>query len=195
MGRTNTKQGFMCFAQGHKAVTLMRLKTHNPSVSSPALQHWATALPDLGPNCLQRFMAIGTSKASDQGLFLSLHYSMTHATDGISFGVSKLKGRLQRLVWTYPCQNATLFNVGNLMLRLKWSCPHRRRRQSKMPILSMNIDQKLLETEFSFRLPCVATLVTNGNRKHCFYRFLICVCRLLIVFSIGNQKRQYYRGR
>ena len=31
------------------------------------------------------------------------------------------------------------------------------------------------------RLPFVAPLATNGNRKHCLYRFLIRVRRLLIV--------------
>ena len=40
----------------------------------------------------------------------------------------------------------------------------------------MNVDKKSLETEF---------LATNGNRKDCFYRFLIRVCRLLRVFSIA----------
>ena len=36
-----------------------------------------------------------------------------------------------------------------------------------------------------FRLPFVATLATNDNQKHCFYRFLIHVRRLVIVFSIA----------
>ena len=43
------------------------------------------------------------------------------------------------------------------------------RRQSKTFILSTNVDQKLLETEF--RMPFVAQLATNGNQKHCFKRF------------------------
>ena len=33
------------------------------------------------------------------------------ATDCTSFGVSKLKGRLIRLVWVYTCQNATLLEI------------------------------------------------------------------------------------
>ena len=33
------------------------------------------------------------------------------ATDWISFGVSKLKRRLYRLVWVYRCQNATLLEI------------------------------------------------------------------------------------
>ena len=47
-------------------------------------------------------------------------------------------------------------------------------RQSKMLILSTNVDQKSLETGFSiaicrpfFRLPCVARLATNGNQNFC----------------------------
>ena len=38
-----------------------------------------------------------------------------------------------------------------------------------MPILSRNIDNNCQKQ--SFRLPFVATLATNGNQKHCFYRF------------------------
>ena len=33
------------------------------------------------------------------------------ATDWTSFGVSKLKRRLQRLVWVYTCQNTTLLET------------------------------------------------------------------------------------
>ena len=33
------------------------------------------------------------------------------ATDRTSFGVSKLKRRLQRFVWVYSCQNATLMEI------------------------------------------------------------------------------------
>ena len=43
------------------------------------------------------------------------------------------------------------------------------RRQSKTPILSRSVDQKSIETVF--RLPFVASVATNGNRKHCFNRF------------------------
>ena len=57
-------------------------------------------------------------------------------------------------------------------------------RQSKTRILSRNVDQKSIETVFSIAI-FVATLATNGNRKHCFYRFLIRVCRLLRTFSIA----------
>ena len=52
-----------------------------------------------------------------------------------------------------------------------------RRRQTKTLMLSTNIDQK------SFQSPFVAGLVTNGNQKHCFYRFLIRVPQLLRAFS------------
>ena len=58
------------------------------------------------------------------------------------------------------------------------------RRQSKMPILSRNEDKKSVETVF--RLPIVAPLATNGNQKHCFYRFFILVHGLLITFSIAT---------
>ena len=40
----STKQGFMCVAQGHNKVKPVR-QTHNPSFSSQAHYHWATALP------------------------------------------------------------------------------------------------------------------------------------------------------
>ena len=33
------------------------------------------------------------------------------ATDWASFGVSKLKRRLHRLIWVYTCQNATLLEI------------------------------------------------------------------------------------
>ena len=67
------------------------------------------------------------------------------------------------------------------------------RRQSKTPILSRNVDQKSTETLFSIAIcrPIGSkwqskTLfpATKGNQKHCFYRSLIRVRRLLITFSI-----------
>ena len=57
------------------------------------------------------------------------------------------------------------------------------RLQSKTPILSRNVDQKSIEQ--CFRLPFVAPLATNDNRKHCFYRLLTGDRRLLITFSIA----------
>ena len=49
-----------------------------------------------------------------------------YATDWTPFGVSKLKRRLQRLVWVYTCQNATLLEIswtGSLLsyLQLTWN--------------------------------------------------------------------------
>ena len=35
----------------------------------------------------------------------------SYAIDQTSFGVSKMKGWLQRLVWVYTCQNATLSEI------------------------------------------------------------------------------------
>ena len=50
-------------------------------------------------------------------------------------------------------------------------------RQSKTPILLRNVDQKSIETVF--------LIAPTGDKcLHCFYRFLIRVCRLLITFSI-----------
>ena len=57
------------------------------------------------------------------------------------------------------------------------------RRQSKMPILSGKVDQN--QQKQCLRLPFVAPLATNGNRKHCSIDFLSGVCRLLITFSIA----------
>ena len=57
------------------------------------------------------------------------------------------------------------------------------RRQSKTLIVSPNVDQKSFETEFSIAI--CRRLATNCNRKHCFYRFLIRVRRLLRAFSIA----------
>ena len=67
------------------------------------------------------------------------------------------------------------------------------RRQSKMPILSRNVDQKSIETGFSIAICCptgnngaiCCPTGNNGNKKHCFYLFLIRVCWLLIMFSIA----------
>ena len=45
------------------------------------------------------------------------------ATDWTSFGVSKLKRRLHRLVWVYTCQNATLLEItcrGSNFNRVCW---------------------------------------------------------------------------
>ena len=41
LGLTSAKQGLMCLAQGHNAVTPLRLE---PSFSNQALHHWVTAL-------------------------------------------------------------------------------------------------------------------------------------------------------
>ena len=52
------------------------------------------------------------------------------------------------------------------------------RRQWKAPILSRNVDQKSLETDF-----LIAICRQCGDKwqsKHCFYRFLIRIRRLLI---------------
>ena len=57
------------------------------------------------------------------------------------------------------------------------------RRQLKTPILSRNVDRNSLDTVF--RLPFVAPLATNCNRKHRLYQFLIRVRRLLITFLIA----------
>ena len=63
------------------------------------------------------------------------------------------------------------------------------RRQSNMLILSTNVDKKKsLETEFLIAICCpnvVARLATNCNQKHCFWRFLTRVRRLLRAFSIA----------
>ena len=50
---------------------------------------------------------------SDQSLCLSLEYPMTVKLlhYWTSFGVSKLKKRLHRLIWVYTCQNATLLEI------------------------------------------------------------------------------------
>ena len=58
-----------------------------------------------------------TSKASDQSSLIKgfacclnilwVEYSMSRT----SFGVSKLKRRLHRLVWVYTCQNTTLLEI------------------------------------------------------------------------------------
>ena len=64
-------------------------------------------------------MVCATSKASDQPAHrrslirafasrLNILWVFLKATDRTSFGVTKLKSRLQRLVWVYTCQNATL---------------------------------------------------------------------------------------
>ena len=58
------------------------------------------------------------------------------------------------------------------------------RRQSKTFILATNVDKKNRKKQ-GFRMPFVARLATNGNRKHCFYRFFIRVRRLLRAFSIA----------
>ena len=45
------------------------------------------------------------------------------ATDWTSFGVSKLKRRLQRLVWVYTCQNATKLEITCQGSFSKWKIP------------------------------------------------------------------------
>ena len=44
-------------------------------------------------------------------LWVAWIFCDSNATDQTSFGVSKLKMRLHRLVWVYTCQNATLFEI------------------------------------------------------------------------------------
>ena len=69
-----------------------------------------------------------TCKASDQPAHMRslirasasrLNILWELATDWTSFSVSKLKRRLHRLVWVYPCQNATLLEItcrGSIMM-------------------------------------------------------------------------------
>ena len=45
-GPSSTMQRIKCFAQGQKAVPLVRLEPRSPLISSQALYHWATALLD-----------------------------------------------------------------------------------------------------------------------------------------------------
>ena len=57
-----------------------------------------------------------TSKGSDQpahtrSLFRALADHLNQASDWTAFGVSKLKRRLQKLVWVNTCQNATLLEI------------------------------------------------------------------------------------
>ena len=61
-----------------------------------------------------------SSKASDQSVhtrsliraFVSrLNIIWMLSTDRTSFGISKLKRRLQRLIWVYTCQNPTLLEI------------------------------------------------------------------------------------
>ena len=59
------------------------------------------------------------------------------------------------------------------------------KRQSKTLILSTNVDQKSLETEFSIAICRQIVDKINGNRKHCFYRLLFRIRRLLRAFSIA----------
>ena len=50
------------------------------------------------------------------------------ATEWTSFGVSKLKMRLHRLVWVYTCQNATLLEItcrGDIIIPLFYPIVHR----------------------------------------------------------------------
>ena len=44
-------------------------------------------------------------------LLIAWVFNDCKATDWTPFGVSKLKRRLQRLVWVYTCQNATLLEI------------------------------------------------------------------------------------
>ena len=52
------------------------------------------------------------------------------------------------------------------------------RRQSKTLILSTNADQKSIETVF------LIGIATNDNRKLCFYRLLIYICRWYQCFRL-----------
>ena len=49
--------------------------------------------------------------AWSEPLFVAWIFYECYATDWTSFGVSKLKRRLHRLVWVYTCQNATLLET------------------------------------------------------------------------------------
>ena len=53
-----------------------------------------------------------------------------------------------------------------------------------MSIQSKNVDQKSFDTELT-KLPFVAKMATNGNRKHCFWWVLIPIRRLLRAFLIA----------
>ena len=57
------------------------------------------------------------------------------------------------------------------------------RRQSKTLFLSTNMDPISLETELSTAV--CRRLATNGNRKHCFQRFVIRGNRLFRAFLIA----------
>ena len=48
IGWTSTKQGQMCLAQGPQRSDAGEARNRGPSVSSQALNNWATALPYMG---------------------------------------------------------------------------------------------------------------------------------------------------
>ena len=68
------------------------------------------------------------------------------ATYRTSFGDSKLKGRLHRLVWVYTCQNVTLLEItcrGLIMLFLKRLIPNNKKSEvvsSKVGLWSMILE-------------------------------------------------------
>ena len=60
-------------------------------------------------------------------LLVTWMFHDSKATDRTPFGVSKLKGRLHRLIWVYTCQNTTLLEItcrGSFSLfEVKWNFP------------------------------------------------------------------------
>ena len=56
-------------------------------------------------------ISLRISAVWSEPLLVALIFHECQATDWTSFGVSKLKRRLHRLVWVYTCQNATLFEI------------------------------------------------------------------------------------
>ena len=128
---TSSKPGIKCLAQGHVAVPLAILRTGDPFISSWMLYHWVPLQSliaffrnkEKGLIILAATWDIqqcGMSKAQtnlrihaiwSEPLLVAWIFYDYKATDQTSFGVSKLKRRLHRLVWVYICQNATLLEI------------------------------------------------------------------------------------
>ena len=83
--------------------------------------------PIYGPqNEISNNVVCATTKGSDQPAHMRSLIRVFTSRLTIVFGVSKLKRGPQRLVWVYPCQNATLLEIScrgsNVFVGLCWCC-------------------------------------------------------------------------
>ena len=167
----------MCLAQGPQRSDAGEARTRGPSVSSQALYHWATALPINLLTVSETNITLNTNEKTTCWFGLILYVPVNNFAvmlGQIFLGWTSTKqwikclaqGHSTKIPPAVRIEPATLLSQNLMCYPPSHSTLTLDRWQSKMLILSSNVNKKSLETVFW--LPFVASTATNGNRKYCF---------------------------